>query len=73
MSSFSRVIDHWRVKNVVKKLSLRKIGIHQIVKKVNVFAGSSHTPWRMENALKKQSIQNIRNQQSVKNLNILTY
>ena len=60
MSSLTWVVNHWRVKNGVEKLSWRKIGNHQSVKNVNGLTCLSRKSLKSEKcSRKKRSMRKI--------------
>ena len=56
MSSLSWVVNHWRAKNGVEKLSWRKIGNHQSVKNVNGLTCLSRKSLKSEKFSRKNDL-----------------
>ena len=56
MSSLTWVVNHWRVKNGVEKLSWRKFGNHQSVKNVNGLTCLSRKSLKKEKCSRKNDL-----------------
>ena len=56
MSSLTWVVNHWRAKNCVEKLSWRKIGNHQSVKNVNGLTCFSRKSLKSEKFSRKNDL-----------------
>ena len=56
MSSLTWVVNHWRVKNGVEKISWRKIGNHQSVKNVNGLTCLSRKSLKSEKCSRKNDL-----------------
>ena len=56
MSSLTWVVNHWRVKNGVEKLSWRKFGNHQSVKNVNGLTCLSRKSLRSEKCSRRNDL-----------------